>query len=80
MDKSRKIWLFGACMSGLAGCAGNDPLGRPLQPDENDMAQVLGCTSDQIAVCIEVSCRPEHYRCTDRGDVRDMFRTDEFRQ
>ncbi|MEM7502609.1 MAG: hypothetical protein AAF417_11225 [Pseudomonadota bacterium] len=56
--------LFGACASG------GDGAGRPTVAE---IARDLGCRNDEVAVCIEVNCRPDQFTCVPRDRMRDMM-------
>lgn len=56
--------FVGAC------AAGGDGAGRPTVAE---IARDLGCRADEVAVCIEVNCRPDQFTCVPRGRVRDMM-------
>lgn len=68
-----KLFLTLLTVSALVACANSGSVEKKREPDITQIAQELGCTSDQMPVCIEVNCEPEDYRCADRGDVRDLF-------
>ena len=68
---------------GLAACASTKSTDRDRDrdrdPDISQIAELIGCRPDEVAVCIEVNCEPDQYACTNRGDVKDMFKAGEFR-
>ena len=63
--------LFALAVTG--GCATGEPIERDRDPDIREIARALGCSSTQVAVCVEVNCDPEDYVCAERGEMRDLF-------
>lgn len=63
----------------LAGCAGDTS--KPLQrdPGAREMARVLGCAENEVAICVDTNCTPEDYRCVHREDARQMLGVPEYR-
>ena len=67
--------LLSACL-GLAlvgGCATSETVNREPKPDLRQIAQALGCTKNQVAVCIDVDCDAEDYVCADKTEMRELF-------
>ncbi len=62
----------------LVACASTEPNSRTPEPTAAEVAKLIGCTSDEVALCIEVNCEIEEWRCADRNDVRDMFKASDF--
>jgi len=75
----KQITLLMACLVALAACAGSEPVNPSGEARIEEIAKSIGCTSDEVAVCIEVDCKPEDYYCAAREDVRKMFKAGEFR-
>ena len=74
MNEHTKL-LLTVCVAGLVGCASSeDP--RPLAKNSD---QSVRCGEDQVAVCIDVDCRPEEFVCSNREDVREMFKAGDHR-
>lgn len=63
----------------LTACAGTEPNYRTSEPSAAEVAKAIGCSSDEVAVCIEVNCELEDWQCSPRDDVRQMFKVDEFK-
>jgi hypothetical protein len=63
----------------LTACAGGGPVDPVREPGIEQIAEAIGCTSEEVAVCIEVNCDVEDYQCAARDDVRRMFKAGEFR-
>ena len=57
----------------LAGCATGEPADREARLDEESIARAVGCTSDQVAVCVAVNCELEDYVCAEKGELRSLF-------
>ena len=79
MNASKKLLVSAVCIVGLAACASTKSTDRDRDPDISQIAELIGCRPDEVAVCIEVNCEPDQYACTNRGDVKDMFKAGEFR-
>ncbi len=62
----------------LAACASSEPNYHPREPTAAEVAKLIGCGSEEVALCIEVNCELEEWRCADRNDVRDMFKAGDF--
>lgn len=73
MSAVRNTLLGSLCLAVLAACATGETVDRRYEPDVGEIRRMLGCGSDQVAVCIEVNCEPADYVCAARGDFRDMF-------
>ena len=63
----------------LTACASTEPNYRTSEPSAAEVAKAIGCSSDEVAVCIEVNCELEDWQCSPRDDVRQMFKVDEFK-
>ena len=72
MDESNKLWLV-ICFVGMAACASTESADHQREPDVEDIARALGCKSEEVAVCIDVDCKPEEFYCADRNDIREML-------
>lgn len=57
----------------LAGCAAEGPSERRANPSVAEIARSLGCGRNEVAVCIDVNCEPEDYRCAPRASARDLL-------
>jgi hypothetical protein len=64
-----------ACLTACASTEGND---RTPTPTAAEVAKVIGCNSDEVALCIEVNCELEEWHCANRNDVRDLFKAGDF--
>lgn len=66
---------------GLGACSGTEtqPRDQHRYPTAQEAANALGCSDEEIAMCIEINCELEDYRCANKDDVRKMFKADEFR-
>jgi hypothetical protein len=62
----------------LTACAGTDPNYRTPTPGAAEVAKLIGCSTDEVAVCIEVNCELEDWQCSPRDDVRHMFKVNDF--
>ena len=68
-------WLL---VSTLAACAAAEgPVSSKRPPRPAEMVRTLGCGPNEVAVCIEINCDAEDYRCAPRGSARDLL-TGEF--
>jgi len=69
----------------LIGCASTDTesdsytANRMKSPTAQEAARVLGCSHDEVAICIEVNCEIEEFQCAAREDVKRMFKAGEYR-
>ena len=77
--------VLAICIFSTFGCANTETeedsyqaeRKRPVSAEQ--AAKLLGCGDDDVAVCIQTSCELEEYYCTEREDVRKMFKAGEFR-
>ena len=65
-------------VASLTACAGSEPTARTRDPSASEIAQIIGCSPQEVALCIEVNCELEDWRCADSNDVRDMFKAGDF--
>ncbi len=61
------------CLATLSACATEEVLDQPPELGGEQISQRLGCTEDQVAICIDVDCGPDDWACTDRASLREMF-------
>jgi hypothetical protein len=78
MNICRRTVFIAMATTGLAACAGTEPAAREKDPDVEQIAREIGCTSEEVAICIGVNCEPEDFYCTNRADVRKLFKAGEF--
>ncbi len=78
MTRYLQTLLLALAGIGLAACAGTETAPREQDPDIEQIAREIGCTPEEVAVCIDVSCEPDEFYCADRTDVRKLFRAGEF--
>ncbi len=57
----------------LVACASDARFDRPPQPDIRDIARAIGCTDDQVAVCVSTHCQLEDYQCVERERALDAI-------
>jgi len=77
MNETRFL-LLAICLIGLTACASSEPNEQAREPSASEVAKLIGCSSDEVALCIEVNCELEEWRCANRNDVRDMFKASDF--
>ena len=70
--------LLTACVV-LSACASSEQTKALTQVDAKEIAAAAGCSRDEVAVCIEIDCQPEEYRCAPRADVLSLFKARDFR-
>ena len=63
----------------LTACASGKQTKSLRQVDATEIAAAAGCSRDEVAVCIEIDCQPEEYRCAPRADVLGLFKARDFR-
>ena len=73
-----KFFMLAICLTGLTACASSEPNERAREPSASEIAKVIGCNSDEVALCTETSCELEEWHCAPRNDVRDMFKAGDF--
>jgi hypothetical protein len=73
-----KYLMLAICLTGLAGCASSEPTEQAREPSASEVAELIGCNSDEVALCIETHCQLEEWRCVPRSDVKDMFKAGDF--
>lgn len=83
-DMTRKLLRMGqglilAGCAVLSACASNEHSKTLQQVDATEIAAAAGCSRDEVAVCIEIDCQPEEYRCAPRADVLGLFKARDFR-
>jgi len=61
------------CLLQLGACATEETRDRPPEIGDEAISQQIGCTEDQVAICIDVDCGPDDWACADRSSLRDMF-------
>jgi len=68
-------------MLGLGACATTDTELREQHryPTAQEAAIRIGCSEEQVAMCVAINCELEDYYCSNSDDVRKMFKADEFR-
>ena len=69
------LTLLVAC---LTACASSEPNERAREPSASEVAERIGCNSDEVALCTEINCELEEWHCAPRNDVRDMFKAGDF--
>ena len=57
----------------IVGCATGEPVNREANLDDEGIARAIGCTSDQVAVCVAVYCELVDYVCAEKGEMRRLF-------
>jgi hypothetical protein len=77
---TRNCRIAVACLT-VSACASESPYPgtQVTQTTPREAARVLGCHTDEVALCVEINCELEDYYCGNRGDVREMFKAGEFR-
>ena len=79
--RSAQYLFFALGVLSLCGCSSTEtqPREKHRYPTAQEAANVLGCTEDEVAMCIEINCELDEYRCADSDDVRKMFKAGEYR-
>jgi hypothetical protein len=77
MNQSNLIALA-ILVASLTACASSEPRAQNREPSASEIAQIIGCAPNEVALCIEVNCELEEWRCADSDDVRKMFRAGDF--
>ena len=80
--RNRPIIRGGICVvtcAFLVACAGNGESRNLEKTYNSEIAQAIGCEPDEVAVCIEVNCELDEYKCSARENVREFFKAGEFR-
>lgn len=77
---TRNFRLAVVCLA-ISACATEQPhlTSRVTQTTPEEAARLLGCSSEEVAFCVETSCELADYQCASRGDVRELFKAGEFR-
>lgn len=70
--------MLAICLIGLTACASSEPNEHPREPSAAEIAELIGCNSDEVALCIETNCELKEWHCAPRNDVRDMFKAGDF--
>ena len=73
-----KLLVLAILVALLTACASSEPYERTREPTASEVAKLIGCRSNEVALCIEVNCELEEWRCADSNDVRDMFKAGDF--
>jgi len=68
-------YVLVVCALSSYGCASiaTDPLEENRTPGAEDVARALGCTEEEIAICVGANCKLDDYSCVDREEARGMF-------
>ena len=74
----KKLLVLAILVAFLTACASSEPYERTREPTASEVAKLIGCRSNEVALCIEVNCELEEWRCADSNDVRDMFKAGDF--
>jgi len=71
------------CLTALVACATGEPANRQsepameeramAEPDMEEIRRALGCSSDQVAICIDADCEPDEYVCGENVELRNLF-------
>jgi hypothetical protein len=73
-----KLLALAILFAYLTACAGSEPTALGREPSASEIAGLIGCSSQEVAMCIEVNCELEEWYCADSNDVRDMFKAGDF--
>jgi hypothetical protein len=73
-----RLLMLAICLIGLTACANSGPNERAREPSASEIAQLIGCNTEEVALCIESHCQLEEWRCVPRSDVKYMFKVDEI--
>lgn len=81
LKKHKVIGIAAGCVVAtlLASCAVDKSQPLKRDPGPQKMAEELGCTEQEVALCVEVDCRPEDYSCVNREDARRILGVPEYR-
>jgi hypothetical protein len=74
----QRNFLLTILVASVTACASSGPNEHPREPSAAEVAEVIGCNSDEVALCIETNCELEEWHCAPRNDVRDMFKAGDF--
>ena len=77
MNETRFLMLA-ICLIGLTACASSEPNEQVREPSASEIANLIGCNSEEVALCIDTHCQLEKWRCVPRSDVKDMFKAGDF--
>ena len=69
--------MLAICLISLTACASSEPYEHEREPSASEAAKLLGCHSDEVAMCIEDTCEPEDWYCASRGEMRDILESGE---
>jgi hypothetical protein len=73
-----KFLMLTICLIGLTACASSEPNEHVREPSAAEIAELIGCNSEEVALCIEINCELEEWHCAPRSEVRDMFKAGDF--
>lgn len=73
MRRNCKLLLLLPCVLALAACATGEPVERESRPDNEQIANELGCAADEVAICVDINCEPDDYVCAEKGEMRRLF-------
>jgi hypothetical protein len=73
VTRSQNLPVQLLCIAALAACASHDPVERQPDADIAAVAKALGCSDDEVAVCVDVNCEPREYRCANKADVKALL-------
>ena len=73
-----KLLTLAILFAYLTACAGSEPTALAREPSASEIAKLIGCSPQEVAMCIEVNCELEEWYCADSNDVRDMFKAGDF--
>jgi hypothetical protein len=73
-----KFLMLAICLIGLTACASSEPKEHAGEPSAAEVVKLIGCNSDEVALCIEVNCDIEEWHCAPSDEVRDMFKAGDF--
>ena len=77
--------LLAVCLFSVFGCANTGTeedthrADRVRPASAEQAARMLGCTHDEVAVCIQTNCELDDYYYTNSEDAKRMFRAGEYR-
>ncbi len=78
MNILQSVLLQVVCVTTLIACAARQPVDRQADLDVAGIAKALGCTDDEVAVCVDVNCEPHEYRCANRADVKALLGVSDY--